>query len=73
MIELGARLRTMRKASGLTLKQVTEQTGISFTFLSDVETGRAYPSFPTLQKLANCYGQTITVSFVPSDWSNYEI
>jgi len=55
----------MRKARKLTLKQAAALVGYSFSFLSDVERGKAQPSFTTLQKLSTAYGETITVSLEP--------
>lgn len=52
----GERLRGLRKAKGLTLRQVAAQVGVGFTYLSRVETGRMtygdYPSEQLIHKLA---------------------
>lgn len=71
--ELGSTLRTMRKTNRLTLKQASELTGLSLSFLSDVERGIVDPSLTTLQKLALCYGKPITITFQSDEWSGYEI
>jgi transcriptional regulator with XRE-family HTH domain len=49
---LGARIRKLRSARGLTLKQLGERTGLSHAFLSQVERGLATPSFLTLADIA---------------------
>lgn len=59
-MSLSERLRMKRKKIGLTLKEVSEQTGISVSFLSEVERGKTNPSVGTLKKLANCYNAQIS-------------
>lgn len=54
-MEIGEQLRRLRKASRYTLLQVSEQTGLSVSFLSDIERGNARPSLDTLEKLAKYY------------------
>lgn len=55
MDALGARLRRFRKARGRTLAEVAAETGLSVSFLSDIERGRTNPSLDTLGKLARVY------------------
>ena len=55
-MELGEKLKNTRKnLRGYTLQKVFDETGISVSFLSDIERGRTKPSLETLQKLANYY------------------
>lgn len=49
-------IRTVRKQQKMTLAQVAEVTGLSISFLSDLERGRTNPSLSTLKRLAACYG-----------------
>jgi transcriptional regulator with XRE-family HTH domain len=51
-VELGERLRAARKARGVTLQQVAERTGLSKSFVSQVETGVATPSIVSLVGIA---------------------
>ena len=55
---LGARIRTLRRARSLTLVQVAELSGLSHPFLSQVENGRARPSFASLDRIARALGTT---------------
>jgi transcriptional regulator with XRE-family HTH domain len=52
----GEHLRELRKAKGLTLRQLAALTGVGFTYLSRVETGRMtygdYPSEGLIHRLA---------------------
>lgn len=56
---LGARLRRLREGRGLTLKQVHDLTGISISYLSDLELGKALPSIDVALRLARLYRITV--------------
>lgn len=49
---LGARVRDLRKAAGLTLDQASETTGVSRAALSKIERGEMSPTYDSLCKLA---------------------
>jgi transcriptional regulator with XRE-family HTH domain len=49
-------LRTLRKQHNLTLAQVAHTTGLSISFISDLECKRTAPSLKTLERLSECYG-----------------
>lgn len=53
---LGHRVRTARKKRSITLKQLAEQTGLSASFLSEVERGLAQPSMGSLRKIVQALG-----------------
>jgi transcriptional regulator with XRE-family HTH domain len=55
-MELGERLRAARSAGGVTLQQVAERTGLSKSFVSQVETGAATPSLGSLVSIARALG-----------------
>jgi transcriptional regulator with XRE-family HTH domain len=52
---LGARLQELRRARGLSLKQVGEEVGLSASFLSMVERGRTDLSLARFSRLAEIY------------------
>ncbi len=54
-MDLGTRLRHVRKTHRMTLSDVSQKTGISVSFLSGLERGRDKPSLDTLEKLALNY------------------
>lgn len=56
MSELSKRLRNKRKDKKLTLAAVSEATGLSISFLSDMERGQTEPSLKTLRTLADFHG-----------------
>ena len=54
-MELGKALRRARKMKQYKLSDVKRKTGLSISFLSDLERGMTKPSLDTLEKLATCY------------------
>lgn len=59
MMQLGARLRQLRKQHRLTLVDLGEQTKLSVSFLSEIEREQTNPSLETLEKIGKCYGLTV--------------
>lgn len=56
---LGNELRSLRKAHGLSLKELAEKSGKSLSFLSKIERGLARPSITALQDIAEVLGVPI--------------
>ena len=54
---LGLGLRAIRIHNRMTLKNVADRTGLSVSFLSDMERDVTQPSLRTLRKLATCYNE----------------
>ena len=50
--QLGEKLRQRRKVVGKTLQQVAKETGLSVSFVSQVERGQSTPSLTSFYKLA---------------------
>lgn len=57
-VALGDALRKLRKAQGLTLRQLTARCGLSQPFLSQIENGKAMPSLLALHHVAQALGAT---------------
>jgi transcriptional regulator with XRE-family HTH domain len=55
-MSFGAEVRRRRKAQGLTLEQLAERSGLTFSYLSTVETGKRDPSLSTMRALATALG-----------------
>jgi transcriptional regulator with XRE-family HTH domain len=68
---IAARLKEKRKERGLTLVRVSELTGLSVSFLSDIEVGRSSPSLSTLAKLTECYQTTIAELCIEAEMQQY--
>ncbi|MBX3084632.1 MAG: helix-turn-helix transcriptional regulator [Anaerolineae bacterium] len=54
------RARELRNMRGLTLKDLSTATGLSISYLSDIERGRTIPTLSTLETLAKAFGISIT-------------
>lgn len=57
--ELGRRLKAIRLARGLTLKEVEALSGVSMTHTSKIERGKASPTIQALEKLARALDKTL--------------
>ena len=55
-VNVGQKIRELRKAKGLSLKQVAEGAGVSASLVSQVENNRVDPSLSTLRKIALTLG-----------------
>jgi XRE family transcriptional regulator, regulator of sulfur utilization len=56
---LHERLKEMRRARDLTLKELAARSGLSVSYLSDLERGRTTPPLPTLEMLAGALDITV--------------
>ena len=54
--ELGRRIKMLRIAAGLTLKDLEERGGISATHVSEIERGKASPTIGALARIAHALG-----------------
>jgi transcriptional regulator with XRE-family HTH domain len=64
-VNLGSRLRRARQRSGLTLREVARQLGVSASFVSQLENGKSQPSVVTLYSLTQLLGVSIDQMFDP--------
>jgi transcriptional regulator with XRE-family HTH domain len=64
-IDVGERLRAIRHLRRLTLRDVAERAGVSESFVSQVERGKASPSVASLQRLAGALGMAVSDLFSP--------
>jgi transcriptional regulator with XRE-family HTH domain len=53
---LAERLRILRARRGISVKQASEEIGVEWHTLRDLELGRRTPYYPTLNKIAEGYG-----------------
>ena len=60
LVQLALRIRALRKERGLTLAQVAKQSGLTRGLLSKVENFRVTPSLPSLSKVAEALGTTVS-------------
>ena len=59
MVDCSEKLRTLRKAKGLTQLQVAGRIGVTKAMISAYETAAKAPSLDVLIRLASLYGVTI--------------
>jgi transcriptional regulator with XRE-family HTH domain len=63
LLDLGARIRKERQKRQLTLEEFSKQTGLSKSFLSQVERGLTEPSITSLKKIAKQFGYSVVNLF----------
>ena len=63
MKELGKRIRKQRLERQLTLEQLSGKTGLSKSFLSQIERGLVEPSITSLKKIAKQFGFSVVNLF----------
>lgn len=58
-MKLHERLKELRTARQLTLKELAERSELSVSYLSDIERGRTVPTLATLETLANALAVSV--------------
>ena len=66
-MDIGARIRELRKTRGLTLEGLAARVGYSKDFIWKVEVGRENPSIKFLHRLSAALGVELNVEFVDPD------
>jgi len=64
-VDVGERLRTLRRFRRYTLQSVAERSGLSESFLSQVERGRSNASIASLKRIADALGVSMADLFEP--------
>ena len=63
LVDLGRRIREERQGRQWTLEQFSEKTGLSKSFLSQIERGNTEPSITSLKKIAAQFGYSVVNLF----------
>jgi transcriptional regulator with XRE-family HTH domain len=63
-LELGRRIRQLRREKKMALREVAEAAGVSESFLSQVERGLANPSVASLRRIANAIREPVGSFFI---------
>ncbi len=58
-MELGSRLREIRKKQGMTMAQVAAASGLTRSFISQIESNAARPSIGALKRIGDALGITL--------------
>lgn len=70
---LGRRLRAVRQARGLTLREAADRSGLSRSSISLVENGESAIAFSRLLRLADVYGVLITELLIDEQGTDAEV
>ena len=65
-VDVGERLREIRQQRRETLRTVADRSGLSESFLSQVERGRSNASIASLRRIAEALGVTVADLFEPN-------
>ena len=71
-VDVGERLRAIRRLRRATLKTVADRAGLSESFLSQVERGRANASVASLKRIAAALGVNVADLFEPNGSADEE-
>lgn len=63
VVNLGGRFKDVRLKSGMSLREVARQLGVSPSFISQMENGKSQPSVATLYSMAQLLGVSIDELF----------
>ena len=66
-LDLGARVRELRKAQGWTLEEAAQRAGLARSTLSKIENHQMSPTFDAVQKLATGLGIGVPQLFTPQE------
>lgn len=61
--KFGKRVKELRRVRQLTQAQLAEKTSFSVNYISDIETGKASPSFETIVRLADALAMDVKSLF----------
>ncbi|MEQ8367547.1 MAG: XRE family transcriptional regulator [Roseicyclus sp.] len=64
-VDLGVRVRELRKARAWTLEQAAQEAGLARSTLSKIENGQMSPTYEALKKLADGLGISVPQLFTP--------
>ena len=63
---VGAKIRALRRIRGLSLQQMSQETGMSYSYLSGLENGKHSVSITNLQRIAKYFGVDMVYFLMPS-------
>ena len=66
-MNVGEKLKALRKERGLTLQKVAASAGLSKAFVGQIESGRANPSLASLKRVADALGIPLAALFESPD------
>ncbi|MFM1655673.1 helix-turn-helix domain-containing protein [Brevibacillus sp. B_LB10_24] len=73
MEEIHKKIKDLRIQNGLTLKDLSERTNLSVSFLSQIERGASSVAITSLKKIADSFGVSMSSFFEEQAQSNYHV
>ncbi|QXM07354.1 helix-turn-helix domain-containing protein [Crassaminicella indica] len=71
--EIAEKIKTLRKNANFTLKDLSEKTGLSVSFLSQVENVSSSLAITSLKKIADAFGVPMTYFFKGMEIHNFHV
>ena len=71
--QLGSRIKRLRLKRSMGLVELGKQTGLSASFLSQLETGRVVPTLRNLARISLVFGKDLSYFFESSDHAIFRI
>jgi len=72
-VDVGERLRELRRFRHCTLRTIADRAGLSESFLSQVERGRSSASIGSLRRIADALGVTMADLFEPEKLPGHQV
>src|SRR2546426_2591376 len=66
-VDVGERLQALRRFRRCTLREIAQRSGLSESFLSQVERGRSSASIASLRRITDALGVSMADLFEPND------
>lgn len=66
-MNIGNKIRKLRKEKNLTLEELSKKTGLSLSYISLIERGLKNPSLKALEKIAECFGINPAIFFIENE------
>lgn len=63
-MKINEQIRTLRKSSGVSLRELEARTGMNYTYLSRIETGNISPSVDVVERMCEALGAAMTIKKV---------
>ncbi|MGE7272529.1 helix-turn-helix domain-containing protein [Brevibacillus panacihumi] len=73
MDDIHKKIKDLRMEQGLTLKDLSEKTNLSVSFLSQIERGSSSVAITSLKKIADAFGVNMSFFFEEQTSSNYHV
>ena len=71
--QAGAALRALREEAGLTAREVAVRAGVSESYLSRVETGKAVAGSPWIGNVASAIAAAIVETAIPAPLTSKDV